>query len=76
MCVCVAIFGKLIQEELLFFKKNCSKMNTLTEHVCKGEVKIQTCKYCAVEQVSNICKVKKKKEQCLLYLNVSLLRLL
>lgn len=51
-------------------------MNTLTEHVCKGEVKIQTCKYCAVEQVSNICKVKKKKEQCLLYLNVSLLRLL
>lgn len=42
MCVCLTIFGKLIQEELLEKKKkkkNCSKMNSWTEHVSKGEVK-------------------------------------
>lgn len=56
MCLCVlTIFGKLIQEVLLY--KNGSKMNSWTEHMCKGEVKVQTSKI--VEQVSNICKVKK-----------------
>lgn len=64
--MCLTIFGKLIQEELLY--KNCSKMKSWTERMCKGEVKVRTSKTCAVEQVSNICDVK-KKEQCLLYLN-------
>lgn len=35
-------------------------MNSWTEDVCKGEVKVQTLKTCAVEQVSNICKSKKR----------------
>lgn len=61
VCLCVlTIFGKLIQEVLLY--KNGSKMNSWTEHVCKGEVKVQTSKI--VEQVSNICKVKKSNSAC------------
>lgn len=37
VCVCLfSIFGKLIQEELLY--KNCCKMNSWTEQVCKGRL--------------------------------------
>lgn len=72
LCVCLTIFGKLIQEELLLKKKKKTVVKWIVgQNTCKGKVKVSTSKTCTAKQVSNICKV--KKEQCYLYLNVKIL---
>lgn len=71
-CVCVAIFGKLIQEELLFKKKKLVKW-ILWQNMCvKGRLRFRPVNIVQWNRFQIFVKLKKKKEQCLLYLNVSL----